>query len=206
MLIIGTIDLTYRRGTGTFFCPSCSQSRSYIRRVKRKFLTVYFIPMIPLQQVETTIECSKCGARHDESIADLDEGSVRKIQRLRAHEAVRRVLIMIVAADDIVTDDELDVVRNYCRKYLETDVSADQILDQAAKVQELDHDLISFVRYIAGDLDSQQKQLLVRHAFMAATASGELGEARQQILKSLPAALAMPESEFRQVIAETLDQ
>ena len=51
MIIFGTRGITYRMAAGRFACPSCGPGTGFTHRRVRRFFTLYFIPVIPLDQL-----------------------------------------------------------------------------------------------------------------------------------------------------------
>lgn len=50
--------------TGTFHCPNEGGDRRYQRLRARKWLTLFFIPVIPLNQRGEWVECLGCGSTY----------------------------------------------------------------------------------------------------------------------------------------------
>ncbi len=205
-MTIGTTELTLTRGTGTFHCPNCDQMSPYRHRNKRMFLTIYFVPLIPLKLVEEFIECSTCKQTFEPDILEMTADEIRASKRRMTAEIIRRVLVVIVAADDQVTEDELAVVQRFAQQNDLPNVSAEQMLRESAAVREAEMDWIYYIRQIAQSLAEEDKDQLVFHAFLAATAGGDLSDARQALLKTLPEAIGVTEDRFRQVVADAVEQ
>ena len=65
MLIIWGIRVFFRTtGQGEFHCPRCGGDRRYRRRGGRRFLTLFFIPVIPLTTAGEHVQCTTCRARY----------------------------------------------------------------------------------------------------------------------------------------------
>ena len=64
MIIFGTRGITYRKDGGRFFCPECDGEQPYDRKRVRRFFTLYFIPLIPLNLLAEYIECPRCGGTY----------------------------------------------------------------------------------------------------------------------------------------------
>lgn len=65
MLIIWGIRVFFRTtGEGMFHCPRCGGDRQYRRRSGRRFLTLFFIPVIPLTRAGEHVRCVPCRARY----------------------------------------------------------------------------------------------------------------------------------------------
>lgn len=205
MLIIGSTQLTFTKGTGSFHCPNCDQSSEYRLRHKREFLTLYFVPLIPLQLVGRFVECSACRLTFEPDVADMTAEEVRASQRRDAIEMVRRVLVVIVAADNHIAEDELTTVREFTQQFELPAVTGEQILREAAAVRQSDMELLPYIHHVAGQLSDEDKELLVHHAFLAATADGDLSDVRQSLLSRLPDAIGVPEWRFREIITRAAD-
>lgn len=52
-------------GTGRFACPNCGGDRDYEHRTARRFFTLFFLPVIPLDKVGEVVRCQTCRVRFD---------------------------------------------------------------------------------------------------------------------------------------------
>jgi zinc-ribbon family len=59
-IIFGWRAVTYSIGHGRFHCPGCQTEQSYKHRRVRRFFTLYFIPLIPLEKIGEFVECEMC--------------------------------------------------------------------------------------------------------------------------------------------------
>jgi hypothetical protein len=65
VLIIWGIRVFFRTtGQGVFHCPRCGGDRQYRHRSGRRFLTLFFIPVIPLTRAGEHVQCLTCRARY----------------------------------------------------------------------------------------------------------------------------------------------
>lgn len=55
-------------GDGTFHCPRCGGDRHYRRLQARRWFTVFFIPVIPLKELGTVVQCDSCGGQFTEAV------------------------------------------------------------------------------------------------------------------------------------------
>ncbi len=69
-IIWGTRGVTTRKGFGRFVCPTCACNREYTHKQVRRFFTLYFIPIIPLNIVGTYVECNTCGGTFKDSVLE----------------------------------------------------------------------------------------------------------------------------------------
>lgn len=68
IIIWGWRAVSYVLGTGQFFCPRCGGDAPYRHLRQRRWFTFFFIPVIPLEQLGTHIECTRCRAAFTEAV------------------------------------------------------------------------------------------------------------------------------------------
>jgi len=65
LLIIFGFRVFYRTlAEGTFHCRKCGGDRQYRRRSGRRFFTLFFLPVIPLNAVGEHVQCTTCKTRY----------------------------------------------------------------------------------------------------------------------------------------------
>ena len=65
MLIIFGLRVFYRTiAQGTFHCRRCGGDRQYRHRAGRRWFTLFFIPVIPLNAVGDHVQCTACRTRY----------------------------------------------------------------------------------------------------------------------------------------------
>ncbi|MGI9008723.1 MAG: zinc-ribbon domain-containing protein [Streptosporangiaceae bacterium] len=72
MLIIFGVRVYFRTvGQGTFHCQRCGGDRPYRLRSGRKWIHLFFIPLIPLGQAGEFVQCDRCGTRYPADVLTL---------------------------------------------------------------------------------------------------------------------------------------
>jgi len=65
LLIIFGLRVFYRTiAQGTFHCRRCGGDRQYRHRVGRRWFTLFFIPVIPLNSIGEHVQCTTCRTRY----------------------------------------------------------------------------------------------------------------------------------------------
>ncbi len=65
MLIIFGLRVFYRTiAQGTFYCRRCGGDRQYRKRSGRRWFTLFFLPVIPLNSVDEHVQCTTCRTRY----------------------------------------------------------------------------------------------------------------------------------------------
>ncbi len=85
MFIAGTFDWASTLEQGEFLCPKCGTTKTYQRKVARTFMTLYFVPLIPISGLHEFVICRGCRQRFDTSIlAGTRTGPSERFQHHRS--------------------------------------------------------------------------------------------------------------------------
>ena len=60
MIIWGSRTLTKKTAAGTFHCPQCAVKQYYTHDKMRRWFTLYFIPVVPLNDLGEHVTCTNC--------------------------------------------------------------------------------------------------------------------------------------------------
>jgi hypothetical protein len=72
LIFIWGLRVIYRTlGKGVFFCRRCGGDRDYRHRTGRRFLTVFFIPLLPLGKTGAHVQCLACKTRYVTEVLKL---------------------------------------------------------------------------------------------------------------------------------------
>jgi len=76
LLIIVGMRVFYRTiARGVFHCRRCGGDREYRHRNGRRWLTLFFVPVIPLNKVGEHVVCSTCRTRYHPDVLTLPRPS-----------------------------------------------------------------------------------------------------------------------------------
>ncbi|MCD0453526.1 zinc-ribbon domain-containing protein [Actinocorallia sp. API 0066] len=115
MVVLLGVSVCFRTvGEGMFHCPSCGGDRRYRRRAGRRYVSVFFLPVIPLARLGQTVECRSCRTR-------FNTGALRTPTAARMEAALpaaaRAACCLALAAGDPTSTAAriraVDVVRGY---------------------------------------------------------------------------------------------
>ena len=67
-IVFGNKIRTQVTGEGEFFCPSCQKQRKYQRKKAKNYFSLYFVPLIPLNDAGEIIECQHCGRSYNPDV------------------------------------------------------------------------------------------------------------------------------------------
>jgi hypothetical protein len=81
MLIIwGIRNINHTLAEGSFFCPHCQAPRAYQHKRARRFFTLYFLPIIPLNVVGEFVECQACKQTYQMAVLNVRPPTVESQQ------------------------------------------------------------------------------------------------------------------------------
>jgi tellurite resistance protein len=201
MIIYGTTNLTLTAGRGQFYCPRCGKMSDYKQKDVRRFFTFYFIPLIPLNVVETYLECSACQGRFALDALHLTKDDYQRKSQDAFAQLLLRAMILIMIADGTVDDAELDEVeRLYAANSSDQSISRVDLTRQITMATQAKLTVVEFLGRVAGHLVDEQKNEVIRCCFLISTAAGELRTQQLRQLEQLPAALGVEESRFREIV------
>ncbi len=208
MLVIGTMEWKGTRERGYFTCPSCASSQPYRLRSSRPFLTLYFIPVLPIGSVSEFVECSGCKSAFEPDVLQVSRGAgaMEHVGNDDPHRPgfeadLLKALAAIVVEDGHVTEDEIRRARHIFQRITGHRLSRDQ-LGIACNHVRLSHlSTTSLVATMARRRTGEEKRLLVEAMFALAGVGGQLTEGRLKALAGVPQAMGIEEWEFAEAVA-----
>jgi hypothetical protein len=98
LLIIWGMRVIYRTvAQGVFFCRKCGGDRDYRHRAGRRFVTVFFIPLVPLNKTGEHVQCTRCKTRYVTEVLGLPTAATMQ-QALPA--GMRALVAVMLRAGD----------------------------------------------------------------------------------------------------------
>jgi len=200
LIIFGTRGVTSTVASGTFYCPSCDESRSYVHKRVRRFFTLYFIPLIPLDTIGEYVECQHCRDTYKPAVLQLPPASARGAMEAEFHAAVKRVMVLMMLADGKIDDEEIETIRLVYGKLAKAEISKEDVQREVEASRADGRGLRPYLASVVGSLNDAGKELVVKAAFFVASADGHVSEEETTLLAELAAALEMSPTHFKGVI------
>jgi hypothetical protein len=198
MLVIWGLRVIYRTlGLGVFFCRRCGGDREYRHRAGRRFITVFFIPLIPLAKTGEHVQCLSCKTRYVTEVLKLPTTAGMQL----AVSAGMRALVVAMLR---VGDPASPLAR---RRAIEAVVSTgERGYDEAALDADLEEPVETEVPKIAafgGQLQVEAKEWYLAEAIRIALADGPLTGPERVAAVHLATALGMTQAQAVGVITLT---
>jgi hypothetical protein len=76
-ILWGSENTTDLIGEGTFYCPSCQGKSQYEHQWMRAWMTIFFVPVIPVGAGECIVQCRRCQNRFREDVLTMPPARTR---------------------------------------------------------------------------------------------------------------------------------
>jgi len=196
MLVIWAIRVRYKTlDEGTFSCPNEGGDRAFQRKEARRWFTLFWIPLIPLNVLGDLVECQSCGHTYDPRV--LTQPTTAQMMDDLAN-AMRHAVVAVAVAhsepNDSVTAAALDVMQRYSdTPYIDRDLKTD--------LKELPSgDLDAAFAGVADTLNGHGKEQLLTACLEVAVADGSLAVAELDVVRHIGVALGMSPAHIKGVV------
>jgi tellurite resistance protein len=205
IIIWGTKGITYATEEGQFHCPNCRSSTQYSQKRVRRFFTLYWIPLIPLDVVGEYVECTRCQGTYKAEVLAYDPEKEQKAFEAEFHRAVRRVMVLMMMADGEIATDELTTIRRLYQQLTDRVLEDDDLQNEVKAVEQSGAGAQEALGEIAGTLNDSGKEMVIRAAFLVAASDGEFADEEKQLLSEIAGVLQLQEGQLGRIIDEMLE-
>ncbi len=194
-IIFGTMGVPWTVDTGQFNCPQCGTQGYRLRQVRR-FFTLYFIPLIPLDVIGRYVRCDQCSTDYEEAVLSFNPEAIQQ----SFIEDLKRVMILMAVSDGQLDSDETAAIQGTFFDMTGNHLSESEIGAEAQMAMSSNTELAAYVTQIANDLADEGRIAVVQAAFNVASAGGSMTPGRQEQLMKLPMALGITQEDFKLII------
>lgn len=182
-------------GEGVFHCPRCGGDRQYKHKSGRRWFTLFFIPVIPLDKVGEIVRCETCHTRYDQEVL-----AIPTAERMAAAgpAGLRAAAALVLTAGDPVDANArrraVSAVRGAgATGYSEDALDADIAASGAAAEQALSG--------AAAVLAPHGRERLIAEATRVGLAAGALTDGQRQVLSRIGDLLGLTPAQTYGVVA-----
>ena len=201
MLIFFGLRVFYRTaGQGTFHCQRCGGDREYRHKVGRRWFTLFFIPVIPLNRAGQHVQCAICGTRYRMDVLTLPTAA--EMQEALPAGTQAAAIAMLRAGGGSGTPARrraIDAIKgaglaDYDDAALDADLSAPTMPGQ---------DLAGPLNRLAMQLEIPAREWFLAEVVRIGLADGSLSDEERQAAQEVAAQLGMTPAQARGVISMT---
>lgn len=202
MIFIWGWKVRFRKvAEGVFFCQVCGGDRTYHRKQGRRWITIFFIPMIPLNNVgDEFVECTTCRNAYRLSVLNQPTSAALSDSLLSATRSALVWLLRTGAPAPAAVAAALQALSTASnRAWTEAELEAD--------VAQLDvSGLPDQLALLAGILNDHGREGFLASCARVAAADGVITDAERALIDNVAASLGMTPAHARGVVAQVAEQ
>lgn len=198
MLIIWGLRVFYHTlAQGTFYCRKCGGDRHYRHRAGRRFITVFFIPIIPLNKTGEHVQCTTCKTRYVVDVLHAPTSAEMQSAIPAGTRAMIGMMLRTGGADSAAARKRaIDAVNGAGEQgYDDSKLAADMALSVETARQA--------ITQLGGQLRPEAKEWYLAEAIRIALADGPLTENERGTAEMIAADLGMTKAQALGVITMT---
>jgi uncharacterized tellurite resistance protein B-like protein len=204
MILIGTMNLARTRETGTFDCPTCGDNQEYRLKSRRPFLTLYFIPVVPIGPEERFVVCLGCRDKWDQTVLEMNHQQREAIQTEQFHEEAFRASILVVLADGVISDEEIESLQRIGSRLRGNLVDREELGELCSVALQNQISARNYVLTVSRRWNQNQRVEALQAMFLAATAEGKMGDQQTALMTEMRDILEMTDQEYESAIESAL--
>lgn len=198
MFLVFGLSVFFRTvGQGIFHCPDCGGDRPYRRRIGRRWLTVFFLPVVPLRRVGEAVQCGTCRTRFGVSALRLP--TVRQMAAALP-AGMRAAVALVLMAGDPLDDDSRRRALEAVQGYGEEDYGPQALEGDLRSAAE---GLSDKVGRAGSQLRVEAKEWFLAQVVRVALADGPLSERERRAVHHVAGLLGMTAAHALGVIVTT---
>ncbi|MEM6776210.1 MAG: zinc ribbon domain-containing protein [Planctomycetota bacterium] len=205
MVMIATMNLSRTLERGEFYCPQCGSQQSHRFRSRRTFLTVYFIPVVPISAAEPFVQCDQCRATFDPTVLEMDKATHTEIQEAQFRDEAIRAAVLVTLEDDDITETEIRSLLQISQYVLENPIDREELGRLCSVARDLGVEMEHYVLTVSRRWNTRQRLTALQAIFLAATAGDDaISPLRLDQVQSMRELLNLSNQEFESAIEDAL--
>jgi hypothetical protein len=202
MIIWGSRGITSRQGEGEFHCPKCAERRRYEKKQVRRFFTLYFIPIIPLDVHGTFIQCATCRSEYTEKVLAYRPPPTQAELVRAFNDAVARVMAIGAYSDGAVSARRLAALAEQHQRVVGAPLANTDLQQLLARESFDPAAATAAIHGVVASLTEVGKENLFTAVYAVIAADGAVTEAGRQFAAAVAGALGFTEAHLGGLIAK----
>ena len=202
MIIWGSRVVMSVLRNGEFNCPNCNDRRVYEHKEAKKFFTLYFIPIFPMETLGTFIECRQCSNQYNEKVLQYAPAPSREEMHQAYRNAVIQAMMASAQIDGPATDGRFLALTHQLENFLGSRLEQEEITKLMPSLGTDSAAAVSVLGRIAENLTDSGKEKIFESVYSITAADGGLSEAARQFVRDIGRALGFSDAHFGGLMAQ----
>ncbi|WP_281988907.1 TerB family tellurite resistance protein [Aquimarina aggregata] len=186
-------------------CPNCNNG-SLVNKLYRRWFTLFFIPVIPLDTVDRFYECDSCKSAYNESIKTILQRSKEEINenQKRATSIYAKALIaamthMAIIDEDFASEEEREI-KDAIEGFQEMKEELLAIHENVKVNANMNNQVFDFLNSARNELSSEALINILAQAAVVLLADGTIEKEEENLMKEYLIACGLPKEMYQTLI------
>lgn len=202
LIIYGTRGIKSTKERGQFHCPQCEAQSEYRLRSVRRFFTLYFIPLIPLDKQGEFVSCSTCKGDFQPAVLNYrpDTGNTEFLNNYEV--AIKHSMVRTLLADGSRHQAQIDKAHEIINNFGHNDITKPEMESYVTNIERMPGSLQESMSKVNTQMNDHGKEMVIRAAFSVASANGPIEPSEISVMQEIASAMNMEEDHMKRVMAE----
>lgn len=182
-------------------CPNCKDG-DLVNKLYRRWFTLFFIPVIPLDVIDRFYQCSKCESAYNEKIKEVLH-QAREDQEKQQHEAKRIFSMALVSAmthmamiDGSVAQEEEREIMDMVNAFKGMEDELRTLVQKIMKEGNKDNQVFNILGSARTQLSSEAVLNILAQAGVVLLADGKIEKEEAELMKDYLVACGLPKEMY----------
>ncbi|MBG6133383.1 tellurite resistance protein [Aquimarina sp. EL_43] len=192
-------------------CPNCNNG-NLVNKLYRRWFTLFFIPMIPLDVVDRFYQCDSCKSAYNENIKTILQRSQDEINenQKRAKLVFAKALIasmthMSIIDGDFAAEEEREIM-DAIEGFLEMKEELMAIHQNIKATGNQDNQVFNFLNEARNELSSEALINILAQAAVVLLADGAIEKEEENLMKEYLIACGLPKEMYQTLIDKLMQK
>ncbi|HNR44483.1 MAG TPA: zinc-ribbon domain-containing protein [Methanofastidiosum sp.] len=199
-VVFGTGGRNKTITSGTFYCPTCNSEQEFNHKKAKKYFTLYFVPLIPLEEGGEFIECKNCKSTFNLNVLQY-RPSLGKEEFLSEYKiAFKKLVIMMALADGRIHENEIRGISDIYSGLIGRKVSLEEVEKEIQLVKNEGLTIQEYLKKIAPYLNDFGKESIIKNVFLISLADGYVDESEKKLMIEIATSLGISPAHYKGII------
>jgi tellurite resistance protein len=186
-------------------CPNC-KSGNLENKLYRRWFTLFFIPVIPLDVIDRFYECTNCSSAYNEKIKDLltqsqadQQKQQQEAKRLFAHALISAMTHMAMIDGSCAPQEEREIL-DMAANFTEMEPELRRVMEKIKLEGNKDNQVFELLNSARQQLSAEALLNILAQAGVVLLADGTIEKQEEELMKDYLLACGLPKDMYVTII------
>ncbi len=207
-IIFGTRGLKHTVKDSTVLnnsCPNCNNG-NLVNKLYRRWFTLFFIPVIPLDEIDRFYECENCNSAYNENIKSVLQRSEKEInenkervRRIYAKALIGSMTHMSMIDGDFAPEEEREIM-DAMESFPEQKDSLMELFKEVKAHGNRDNRVFDLLNDARNEMSAEALINVLAQAAVVLLADGSIEKEEETLMKEYLIACGLPKDFYQQLL------